>query len=161
MVDTFARRQAAEAVRHFLSGRITNEEFLNRYPHSKDPVIRALGDTLWGFYDDLEEHTLGGRFAVPRVLRKQAVRWIMFLHTDEEYRWPRISAPGMRAYYRPSWLGRLTGFSKFIEKRSAAFMAHGDYDVWPFLRREDFERARRTPVLLAGDISQRPAPGRV
>jgi hypothetical protein len=152
MVDKLARRQAAEAIRHFLGGRITNEEFLNRYPHSKDPAIWALDDTLWGFYDDLEEHTLTGRFAVPRELREQVIRWIMFLHTDEEYCWPRITAPGMRAYYRPSWLGRVTGFSKFIEKRSAAFMAHGDYDVWPFLSCEDFERARQRPLLLAGNI---------
>jgi hypothetical protein len=31
-------------------------------------------------------------------------------------------------------------------------MACGDYDVWPFLSREDFEDARRKPVLLTGHI---------
>jgi hypothetical protein len=150
MVHTVARRQAAESIRHFLSGQITNEEFLVRYPHSKDPIIWALDDTLWGFYDDLKEHTLTGVFAVPRELKAAVTRSIMFLYSNDEYRWPRITTPGMRAYYQPSFLSRVTGFSKFVEKRSAIFMGHGDYDVWPFLKREDFDRARKRPVLLAG-----------
>jgi GNAT superfamily N-acetyltransferase len=152
MIDKVARRQAAEAIRHFLAGRISNEEFVCRYPRSEDPIIRALDDTLWGFYDDFREHTLTGEFAVPAGLRRQVIRWVMFLYTDEEYRWPGIGAPGMRAYYQPSWLSRVIGFSKYVEQRTATFMAQGDYDVWPFLKRVDFDRARRKPVLLGGDI---------
>ena len=152
MIDKVARKQAAEAIRHFLAGRISNDEFVYRYPRSDDPIIGALDDTLWGFYDDFREHTLMGEFAVPAELKKQVTRWMMFLYTDEEYGWPSINAPGMRAYYQPTWLSRVTGFSKYVERRTAAFMAHGEYDVWPFLRREDFDRARRKPVLLGGNI---------
>jgi hypothetical protein len=152
MIDKVARKQAAEAIRHFLAGRISNDEFVCRYPSSEDHIIWALDDTLWGFYDDLREHTLTGEFAAPAELKKQVIRWVMFLYTDEEYGWPAINAPGMRAYYQPSWLSRVTGFSKYVEKRTASFMAHGDYDVWPFRRRVDFESARKRPVLLGGSV---------
>jgi len=40
MIDRVARKEAAEAIRHFGAGQITNKEFLRRYPYSKDdPTI--------------------------------------------------------------------------------------------------------------------------
>src|SRR4030095_14550474 len=118
MIDRRARRQAAEVIRHFLAGRITNEQFEDRYPSSKDPVIWALDDTLWNFYDDFEEHTLSGKHAVPEELKRQMSRWLLFLYTEDEYCWPNISAPGMRPYYRPSWFSKGTGFACCVHRRT-------------------------------------------
>lgn len=60
LVDRKARDCAAELLRQFASGRITNFALENRWPKSKDPAVRALESTIWCFYDDLSEHTLQG-----------------------------------------------------------------------------------------------------
>ena len=72
-------------------------------------------------------------------------RWLVFLYSDKEYLWPRIGAPGFRE--TPSWFCRVF---KFARKRYERFRAAGDYRVWPFVSREDFEEARQQPVLLRG-----------
>ena len=48
MIDRVARKQTAQAIRHFATGQITNKDFIKRYPTSgKDPAIWALDDTVW------------------------------------------------------------------------------------------------------------------
>jgi len=146
MIDRVARKQAAETLRHFVSGQITNDEFIRRYPYSKrDPVIWALDDTVWCLYDDISTHKLTGEYAPTREFRKQAARWLMFLYSDEEYLWPMIGRPGFRSSSESLWLSWIFGFG---QGRLKKFMASGDFEVWPFLRREDFERARKNAVLM-------------
>jgi hypothetical protein len=150
MIDRVARKQAAEAIRHFVSGQITSDEFLRRYPSSnRDPVIWALDDTVWCLYDDIVTHKLTGKYALPKEVKKQVARWLMFLYSDEEYLWPRIGRPGFRSHSEPLWLSWIFGFG---QRRLKKFLASGDYDLWPFIKREGFERARKKPVLLTGNI---------
>jgi hypothetical protein len=66
--------------------------------------------------------------------------------------WPRICDPGFRDYPADSWLGRVVRVLLGYKEKSAEFMSHGDYDVWPFLNRSEFEEARKKPVLLSGKI---------
>ena len=144
MIDRPARKRAAEAIRHFVTGQISNKEFLRRYPESEDDsAIWALDDTVWCLYDDIRTHKLSGDEALSKEFKSEAVRWLMFLYSDKEYLWPNIGKPGFRHY--PSWFCRLFVFAS---KRYERFRAAGDYSVWPFLRREDFEDARQRPVLL-------------
>jgi hypothetical protein len=83
MIDRTARARAAEAIRHFVAGQITNKEFLRRYPDSKDdPVIWALDDTVWCLYDDISTHRLSGEYALPKELKNDVARWLMFLYSD-------------------------------------------------------------------------------
>jgi hypothetical protein len=150
MIDRVARKQAAETLRHFVSGQITNDEFIRRYPYSKrDPVIWALDDTVWCLYDDISTHKLTGEYAITKEFKKQVARWLMFLYSDEEYLWPRIGRPGFRSSSESLWLSWIFGFGQSRLKR---FMASGDFEVWPFLKREDFEEARKKAVLLTGNI---------
>jgi len=150
MIDRLARQRAAEVIRHFVTGQITNKEFIRRYPESKhDLVIWALDDTVWCLYDDIRTHKLAGDYALNKEFKPEVVRWLMFLYSDAEYLWPKIGQPGFR--YWPSWFCRVFGIGR---KRFQRFHAAGDYSVWPFLRREDFENARRKPVLLNGNIQQ-------
>ena len=60
MVDRKARDKFAELLRHFIAGRITNEEFDDQVPHSpKDLAIdEILWLAAWPLYDDFKEHTL-------------------------------------------------------------------------------------------------------
>ena len=138
MIDRVARKQAAEVIRHFVSGQITNDEFIRRYPSSKhDPVIWALDDTMWCLYDDIATHKLAGEYAPSKDFKKQVARWLAFLYSDEEYLWPRIDRPGFRSNAESLWLSWIFGFG---QRRLRRFMASGDYEVWPFTRREDFEK---------------------
>lgn len=151
MVDRDARRRAAEAIRHYVCGVITNREFERRYPLSKrDPVIGALDDTLWAIYEDISTHRLVGENAVTELLKARVARWLVSLYSEAEYQWPHVGNPGLRDLPAEDWLGNfLRRFFRFPE-RSARFMARGAYDVWPFLRRQDLEDALRKPVLLGG-----------
>jgi hypothetical protein len=150
MIDTAARKRAAETIRHFVAGQITNKEFIRRYPESQeDPVIWALDDTVWCLYDDIRTHKLSGVEALVPEFKREVARWLMFLYSDQEYHWPGIGRPGFR--HTPSWLCRVF---KFARRRFERFQAAGDYSVWPFVRREDFANARRKPVLLGGSIQQ-------
>jgi hypothetical protein len=85
-------------------------------------------------------------------MKERVARWLMFLYSDREYQWPETGNSGFRDLHADSWFGnsirRLFGYGE----KSSEFMAHGDYDVWPFLRREEFEDARGKPVLLKGNI---------
>jgi hypothetical protein len=153
MIDREARRQAAETIRHYVCGIITNKEFERRYPISKaDPIIHALDDSLWATYEDIFTHKLVGKNAASKEMKERMARWLMFLYSDKEYWWPRISDSGFRDLHADSWLGNMIRSFIGYGEKSAEFMAHGDYDVWPFLRREEFEDARKKPILLKGNI---------
>lgn len=113
-------------------------------PVTADSAVRAVGDTLWLVYDDFEKHKLDADRALPRSLKSQMARWVVFLHTDEEYRWPTFNYPGLRPL-KHGVVSRL--FNK--PGREYEFMSSGDYEVWPFFTKEQFERVKQRPVLLA------------
>lgn len=144
VIDVQARRKAALAARRFVSGQISNFEFEDLIPSSKDPAIWAIEDTLWSFYDDFDEHTLKGKWAPPEETRKLMNRWVLFLYSREEYLWPRISYPGLRPFEIGFW-GRL--FKRHIKQ--AEFMSAGDFTYWPFIDAESFENANNSTVLLS------------
>lgn len=153
MIDRDARNRAAETIRHYVCGVITNREFERRYPASKtDPIIRALDDSLWATYEDVSTHKLAGRNAVPKDLKERIARWLVFLYSDREYEWPGIGDAAFRDLPADSWFGRAVRSLFWYEERSATFMEYGDYDVWPFRRRDEFEEALKNPVLLSGNI---------
>jgi hypothetical protein len=145
MIDKEARKQAAEIVRHFITGQMTNFDFEETRPTSKDDVIWAIWQSLWCFYDDFSEHKLAGTWRLPQETKAEMTRWIMFLHGDEEYEWPAISWPGVR----PLAHGFFSRLFKGPE-REQKFMQAGDYSVWPFISVKSYEQAKRNPVLLAG-----------
>jgi hypothetical protein len=145
MIDIEARKKAAEVARRFVAGQISNFEFENEFPSSKDPAIWAIEDTLWCFYDDFEEHHLKGKWSVPEETKSLMIRWVMFLYSREEYGWPQISCPGVRPI-EYGLFGRL--FNR--HKRQHEFLSSGDIEYWPFITKESYENAKKNPVLLAG-----------
>jgi hypothetical protein len=148
VIDRQARDKAAELLRQFMAGTITNFHLEESWPSSKDPVLRELEDTLWCFYDDFEEHKMRGRWKLPKQSRTTAARWVLFLHSDCEYKWPLFRYAGIRPLYS-GWFARLTGLARRREKLEAEFMAAGEYEYWPFINRESFERSNANPKLLA------------
>nr|CEN54972.1 putative integron gene cassette protein [uncultured bacterium] len=151
VMDRKARDKAAELLRQFASGRITNFELENCWPTSIDPAIRGLESTIWCFYDDFKEHTLQGPFALAPEMRRVVARWIVFLHTNEPYKWPNIAYPGVRPLRR-SWITRRLNLINLITRREQRFLKAGAFEVWPFISAQSFENARRRPRLLSGGI---------
>lgn len=148
MVDRKARDRMAEILRHFASGQLSNFEFEDQVPSTKDAAVRAIFDTAWCFYDDFDKHYMKGKWALPESTKSQMARWAMFLYSDEEYVWPDISFAGIR----PLRHGFISSLFKGPEKEQR-FIAAGDYEVWPFISVESFERAKANPKLLAGNHS--------
>lgn len=64
-----------------------------------DPAIIAVRSSASYLYDDLTEHYLIGEFALQVSERRDFLRWIMFLYSDFDYRWPPIGAPGRKLLY--------------------------------------------------------------
>lgn len=143
MIDIDARGKAAEVARHFASGQLSNFEFENAIPVTKDPAIHAIEDTFWCLYDDFKEHKINDGWEIPKEFKTMMARWVMFLHTTEEYLWPDISHPGLRPF-DIGFIGKV--FKK--DKKQEEFMKYGDFCVWPFISNESYEIAKSNPRLL-------------
>ncbi len=150
MIDRAARIATAEALTHFVSCRITNDQFEDILAVSKDPAITAVTTMAWHLYDDLHEHRMNGLHRLSRRRRRDIARWILFLHSDLPYEWPRSNFIGFFAasdfldFLTRGWWGRRQ------ERRFDTLRQAGEWDVWPFIRAADFAAARHQPRLLAG-----------
>lgn len=127
--DRAARDKAAELILKLAAREITNDQFDDAYPSSRDRAVTAVYVWVWHFYDDLHEHRLEGRFALSTRARDGFDRCIAFLRSDQQYRWPPLAS------VKP--LGRLfCWMSRRYEM--------GDMEVWPFLSRDDLAAGART-----------------
>jgi hypothetical protein len=147
-IDTTARKKLAESLRHLVSGLISNYKFEDGLPSSRDEAVVAISEQSWLLYRDFPEHHLKGEWRVPDEARPIVARWILFLHSGLPYEWPvwRLTGPGTLIRDLRGWLTS----GRSVREERAKFEASGDYEVWPFFRREDFDHAQSEPVLLRG-----------
>lgn len=143
MIDRVARNKAAEIVRHFVTGQIYNFDFDDAQPESNDPIIDAIWDSLWLTYCDFRKHKLKDEWQLPAEGERKVAIWILFLHSDEEYRWKKISYPDSRPivynlFERP--LG--------CHKKQGMFFKSGNFEAWPFIDDASFMLAKSNPRLL-------------
>lgn len=147
MIDRVARDKLAEKVRHFVAGLSDNFEFDDAVwsIRTKDRGVVRVREAMWHVYDDLKRHKLKGKWALTEKQKEVVYRFIVFLKSDSEYRWPtRLSSnPFVRLL-----LG-LTTFGIGLRYLDKKWEAHGAPDVWPFLTEEEFNEAKRNPVYLA------------
>jgi len=152
--DLKARRELAALIRHLVSGVITNDEFEDRLPRplrdSEDAAVVALYEHAWCLYNDTFEHHLIGQWKVSKENRRVIARWILFLHSDLHYEWPAVRITGSVGLWNA--LRHLFTLGYSTRQAQARFEAAGDYDVWPFFRRADFENAASSPTLLRGKV---------
>ncbi len=134
MIDRHARNIAADALREFLAGSISNEAYERRYPRSKDdPALWGIYQNIWFCYSDTSEHTLTGKHALTEEGRAVFERCILFLRSDLEFQWP---ATKLRLWYP---LLRLIGLGRIVSQKVEKEMSVGDVDVWPFLKKAEYE----------------------
>ena len=150
MVDRESRNRLAESLRHLVSGQITNDQFETAaWIESDDSVIDTVKWQAWLLYGDLHEHKLTGSDAVSKSDRRVVARFILFLQSDLEYEWPRHPYDGVVGVVARvlSYVLSFGAIPRHVDKR---WKAAGDFDVWPFLRREEYEDALADPKLLRG-----------
>jgi len=172
MVDSERRKKLALHLRHLSVGLISNDDFEEnvmddvtygwlpeqyyRAKESKidDPIIIPVLELCWGLYDDTRNHTVK---LDPKAL-KFISRIILFLHSDQEYRWPYFNTKSV--IFNFSILDiilTVLSFGKHYrnltlekEKSFQEFKNCGDYDFWPFLEESDFQNALlKQPFLNA------------
>jgi hypothetical protein len=191
MVDRNARDKLAEALRHLISGQLTNDEFDAAYPGScQDPAMLAVWESACCLYDSgaLFPYRLRGPYKVSPEVRRAAARAVVFLHSSLEYEWPArggsIPFWGLHSVGCYGLLGLpmllVAGAAAVVREWSTAvlfgamaagmlapavhwvatyrsraeeerrFNSSGEVDLWPFIRREDYEAAIRNPRFLTG-----------
>jgi len=148
LIDRPARTAMAEALRHLAAGRISNDQFVERLGlASRDAAVTEIHlNGAWYLYDDTREHRLTGRQRLDGEARHEVARWILFLKTDLEYEWPSLR--GLR------WMLLLLLSAVTLGAAGALYRRRmrraGDIEVWPFLRRQDYEAALAQPPYLTG-----------
>ncbi len=154
MVDLKRRRKLARLLRRFLSGELTNDQYEDRAmtlrPHvsrsSKDLAVSKIIDASWLLYSDLCEHRLTGKHALHRESRRIVTRWILFLYSNLEYRWPQRESSIRDIVLSILTLGMHGARERM--KFGTEFRASGDVDVWPFSCRRDYETELNCPFRI-------------
>jgi hypothetical protein len=140
MVDRAKRDKAAVVLSALLNGNITNDQFMSAFPRSSDdPALRAILLGAWMQFSDLRAYKLVGRDEPTPERRELLERCCLFLGTDIEFGWPK---PKPRI---GSVILRLVGIGGRQAVLDEEYKSHGDFDVWPFLRRGDYEVNARKP----------------
>jgi|GEM_PF-286559 len=176
MVDNIRRKQLALHLRRLSVGIITNDEFESNivdevtngwlpehYHRAKeakdgDAVIIPMLEFCWGLYSDTENHKLTGRHEIPKEGLNAIARCILFLQSELEYEWPyfNLNNPLFKFSVSEVFITILT-FGWYYRKKIAQqkkayeeFKQAGDYDFWPFFKKDDYMKQLNKPKFLTG-----------
>ena len=147
MIHRESRDKLAETLRHYVSGQISNDDLDDIVVDWRDRGAIYVSQMAWNLYSDLEQHKAIGLHAIPKAGKQEIARWIAFLYSDKEYLWPeysfiQITNPLMNILTF-GWWGRMK------KRRWEEFLEAGDFDVWPFCRRDELEEVTKCPKLLS------------
>ena len=156
MIHRESRNILAEALRHYVSGQITNDDLDCVDVDWRDRGAVVVKEMAWQLYDDNYTHKARGNHNLDRKARKEIARWIAFLYSDTEYIWPEYSF--IQIINWPLNLITFGRWEKMKRRKWEQFLEAGDFDVWPFCRREELEAVLRRPKLLAGLNAQQGTP---
>lgn len=150
-VDRVARKQFAIAIRRLVAGQITNDEFDDAVPQSRDPAVCAIFWVMWMTYSDLRTHKLIGRHRLKAEGRHIVARLLLFLYSDLPYGWPEIKHPNHFLFPR-KWRTILMslGFGKGWQARKDGYLKARDHTLWPFLDSSSYTHSLANPMLLGG-----------
>lgn len=148
MIDRIRRDVAARLVRQFRDGEITSDDLESEWPdRSEDKALEAVETRVWAFYDDHWPRRMSGHDAATPDEREALTRYAAFLDSSLPYEWSKsnfISIGGCGVLVVFS-LGLLWPVDWWIKRRNACVEAdlrkQGDLDIWPFIRRSDYDRS--------------------
>ena len=179
MIDRASRDKYAQQLRHFAAGVLTVAEYEDRADDlawdSDDAALFPIWETAWVCYDDFRTECLRGGWALNKEARRDFARAILFLQSDTPFEWPDFRYSGKDRLtgaavgfvdfllvpldffsfgvlqLQEKWWRFLTPFRNLRWEKQQAFMRSvGEPDVWPFLRRADFDAALQKPKFLRG-----------
>ena len=179
MVDTERRKKLAFHLRHLSVGLITNDDFESnlmedvtndwlpeQYYRAKeakfdDTIIQPMLELCWGLYDDTRQHKLKGSDKLSDESLKIIARCILFLHSDQEYKWPYFDTnnPLLKFSFKEVVVSILTLGQYYRDKRKEHHQAYlefqklGNFDIWPFLKVEDYNKQLKRQPFLNGQQS--------
>src|SRR6266850_7830534 len=150
MIDRASRDKLATALRNYASGCITNDDLDDINVDWRDTGAVAVKERAWGLYDDTYQHRAVRKHYLSKPARDEIARWIIFLHSDSEYTWPRFSfIQIVNWHFNVVTLG---WWERRKQMKFEEFMAAGDFEVWPFARRQDYDAALEHPRYLTGVV---------
>jgi hypothetical protein len=139
MVDRTARDRLIELLHGIAAGEVGREDLGARRPRSKDRAVREVAAQAWLIFGDAREGGTSSRLELARDDRRDLERWILFLRTDRDYRWPSLPAWARVAGFIPSILT----FGLFWRPYRAWFERQGDHRVWPFLEKKELDESKK------------------
>ena len=141
MIDRDARNKLAESIRGLASGLLTNDQFEDSVPNSKDRAINEIySNGAWSLYSDTHEYKLKGKDKLTKEDKNLVSRWVLFLKGSSEYKWPTITLP-------ERFLCLVT-LGLWRRKLRAKWNRIGDIEFWPFLNSGEFEEAKGNGAYL-------------
>lgn len=180
MIDQTRRKKLAYHLRQLSVGIISNDDFEEnvmtdvtngwlpeqyyraKEAKSDDAIIIPMLELCWGLYSDLRNYKLTRGNKLSDESLKVIARCILFLHSDNEYKWPKFDStnPIFRFSLKDFIVNLLTLGQVYRDKRSAQehsfknFQKFGDYDCWPFLSNMDYNEQLSKPPFLNLDASR-------
>ena len=148
MIDRNSRNTLAEVLRHYVSGLVTNDDLDDVEVDWRDRGAVAVKGRAWSLYSDNYQHRAIEKHYLQKPAREEIGHWILFLHSDLEYMWPDYSF--VQTYNRPFNILTLGWWELQKKKKFDEFMAAGDFSVWPFLSKQDYEASLEHPRFFAG-----------
>ncbi|KAA9326008.1 hypothetical protein [Adhaeribacter soli] len=180
MIDKERRKKLALHLRHLSVGQTSNDDFEEaiteevsngwlpeQYYRAKeaktdDPIIIPMLELCWGLYDDTRNHKLAGSDKLSDEALKVIARSILFLHSDQEYEWPYINLNStlFSLTFEDFILSILTLGQHYRNKKEEQLQSYeewkklGDYDVWPFFSKAEYEgQLCKQPFLIGQEKS--------
>ena len=135
MIDRNARNKLAESIRGLASGLITNDQFEDSVPNSEDRAISEIySNGAWSLYSDTHEYKLKGKDKLAKEDKQLVSRWVLFLKSDNEYKWPTITLL--------ETVLCLVTLGLWRRKLRAKWSRTGEIEIWPFISNSEFEEAK-------------------
>ncbi|MEO6259545.1 MAG: hypothetical protein ABIP63_04310 [Thermoanaerobaculia bacterium] len=137
MIDRISRDQLIELLDGLAAGRIPRAEFRARTPRSTDRGVREIVAQA-SLLEPPNPDTPNPQRLTGED-RGEIARWILFLESNGDYRWPSL----------PTWLRVLCvipsilTFGLIWRPYRRWFEKQGDHRVWPFLDAGELKAARR------------------
>jgi hypothetical protein len=176
MVDREARRKYAELVRQFISGRMTEDEYMRNFfslrVNKKDPALLEIFDAVDNLCEDAYPVKLTQQWLLNKNEKRRVAQAVLFLQSDVEYQWSKKLWDGsvflviafcililfavlpetpflLRFALSAPLVVAWQCYEQWQRKRKQSVIV-GDKEAWPFLCQADLEEAARHPRLLNG-----------
>jgi hypothetical protein len=148
MICRQSRDRLALAIRRYVAGRINNDDLDCVEVDWRDRGAASVKKMSWGLYSDLEQHYATGQYAIADDGKRTVARWVVFLHSENEYLWSDYSF--IQVFNWPLNLLTLGWWERRKARRFEQYQEAGEFSVWPFVREADFYRAVQRPRFFSG-----------